>query len=73
MTATQFKKWQKRMGWSAAEAARELRCSTRQVSYYRNGKTAVTPQLQLLCELVADRHAAQLQQEMDQRLTGSAK
>lgn len=52
MTPTQFKKWQKRMGWSAAEAARGLRCSTRQVSYYRNGKTAVTPQLQLLCELV---------------------
>jgi hypothetical protein len=53
MNAKQFCAWQKKMGWSNPQAAKELRMSVRQLINYRTGAAPISAQFALLCELVA--------------------
>lgn len=53
MNAQQFCKWQKARGWNNERTAQELRMSKRQVINYRVGKSEISDQFALLCELVA--------------------
>ena len=52
MTNDQFKRWQKRMGWSNSETAEELRLNIRQVYHYRSGTSVVPAMAARLCELL---------------------
>ena len=52
MTADQFVAWQERMGWSDAEAARQLNCHRSQIARWRAGAKIPGP-VARLCELLA--------------------
>lgn len=51
-TATQFKRWQRRMNWSVTHTARELRVRERQIYLYRSGVSAVPPVTTRLCKIL---------------------
>lgn len=55
MTAQKFSAWQKRMGWSDAETARQLRCHRSQVLRYKQG-VKIPGTVERLCELLTAAH-----------------
>ena len=70
MTPTQFRRWQKRMGWSVAQTAQELRLHERQIYSYRSGACAIPPLTELACQLLEER--AQLQRMLGTFKQGDA-
>jgi predicted transcriptional regulator len=51
MNANQFKRWQKAMGWSVTQTARNLHVHERQIYCYRSGQTPVPPAMACLCDM----------------------
>lgn len=58
MTPTQFKRWQKRMGWSVSRTATELCMQVRQVYCYRSGEVDIPATIERLCVLLEHVHKA---------------
>lgn len=54
-THEQFKRWQKRMGFSVTQAAHELCLRERQIYLLRSGRSALTPSLTKLCRVLEER------------------
>lgn len=52
MKAAEFRKWQKRMGYTNPKAAQELAVTERMITYYRNGGGQIGAQTARLCELI---------------------
>lgn len=53
MTATQFRRWMARHGYTIARLSAELGISPRQIGYYRSGEQVVPRVVALACRELA--------------------